>query len=340
MINLTTGPVAVLPSVQKALSDPSFSHRSVEFMSIYKNLAASISHHLNVRDTYILPGSGTLGNEIMIRQIALRRQRGLVLSNGEFGERLIDQVRRQQIEHNVITVPAGKIFDMTDIASTIASKSIRWLLLCHCESSTGVINQLQQIIDICTKYDCSVYIDCMSTFATIPLDLGKVAMATGSSGKAVGSFAGLALIFCNQKIIRDYHSPLYLDLFHAQIHDGVPFTVSSNLLTALENAVRNNLSATRFELLDHFSAQIHSTLAPLHLIPFSSNKSRIFTITPGNNDAGKLAKNLKDRGISVSWESKYLIRNNWIQAALFSTYDQEQMDYVGNCFHQVFAVNI
>ena len=49
---------------------------------------------VNARHVQILMGSGTLANDAVGAQLSLEKKPGLVLSNGEFGERLIDQARR------------------------------------------------------------------------------------------------------------------------------------------------------------------------------------------------------------------------------------------------------
>jgi aspartate aminotransferase-like enzyme len=200
MIYLTTGPVTIIPEVMTAFAELPLSHRSQEFKDMYARLTGKISDKLGVKETYILTGSGTLANEIMIGQIGTRKEHGLILSNGEFGERLINQANRQQLDFETLVLDKGSIFDLHQIAGILSVGAVKWLLFCHCESSSGIINPFDEIIELCRKYGCAVYVDCMSTFANRPLNLEYVAMGTASSGKAVGGIAGLALVFCNAPV--------------------------------------------------------------------------------------------------------------------------------------------
>jgi aspartate aminotransferase-like enzyme len=56
------------------------------------------------------PGSGTLANDAIAAQLSLLDGRGLVLSNGEFGERLIDHARRFGLSFDVLKIEWGEAF--------------------------------------------------------------------------------------------------------------------------------------------------------------------------------------------------------------------------------------
>ncbi len=101
MINFTTGPVAILPAVTQALTSEPLSHRSQACQNLYQSTTAAICEKMHARNTYIMTGSGTLANEVMIAQISQLGKHGLILSNGEFGNRLIEQARRQQVSFDV-----------------------------------------------------------------------------------------------------------------------------------------------------------------------------------------------------------------------------------------------
>ena len=88
-INVSTGPVGITRQVQKALQEPPLSHRSIAFRNLYDQTTAFLSYSFHVRETYLLTGSGTLANEVMLQEIKCTEGKGLILSNGEFGNRLI-----------------------------------------------------------------------------------------------------------------------------------------------------------------------------------------------------------------------------------------------------------
>jgi len=153
------------------------------------------------KKTYLLTGSGTAANEAMIWQIKLLQGKGLILSNGEFGSRLIEQASRTSLQFIGHKYICGQPFDLCEIENNIHQNGVRWMLFCHCETSTGVVNNLDNISELCRRNGCLCFVDCMSTAGAQPPDLSGIAMATASSGKGLASIPGLAIIFSNIEMI-------------------------------------------------------------------------------------------------------------------------------------------
>ena len=63
-------------------------------------------------------------------------------------------------------------------------------------------------------------------------------MASGVSGKALGSFAGVAIVFAAEVPKLRHLVPVYLDVAEALRTEGSCFTFPSPLLLALEEALR------------------------------------------------------------------------------------------------------
>src|SRR5687767_9564826 len=90
-INFSTGPVALHYKVKEALIEDPIPHRCEEFQTLKDDITILYRNEFNVKDVYFLTGSGTTANEAMIQQIKMLNKPGLILSNGEFGNRLINQ---------------------------------------------------------------------------------------------------------------------------------------------------------------------------------------------------------------------------------------------------------
>src|SRR5438445_13330846 len=96
-----------------------------------KRLLCELTRAQNVE---ILLGSGSLANDAVCAQLSMLAQPGLILSNGEFGDRLIDHATRQDLEFEVYQIGWGEPFDYAEIRRRLAdSPTVRWMWATHCE---------------------------------------------------------------------------------------------------------------------------------------------------------------------------------------------------------------
>src|SRR5436190_6185995 len=88
------GPVDVHAEVRKAFEKGPVSHRSDAFASEFRATKRLLCELVQAKEAEILLGSGSLANDAVGGQISLLREPGVVLSNGEFGDRLLDHASR------------------------------------------------------------------------------------------------------------------------------------------------------------------------------------------------------------------------------------------------------
>lgn len=330
-INLSTGPVSVSPEVMKALSEPPISHRSAAFSGLYEKTTGMLCELFNVQQTYLLTGSGTLANECMLQEIKQIDGPGLVLSNGEFGSRLMQQCGRNNIPFFSYRIEWGQVFDLAEIESLMKLHSVQWTLFCHCETSTGVINDIENLSTLCRSNSSLCFVDCMSTVGTTSLDLSGLAMATASSGKGFASIPGLGIVFSNRPPLQKNVGPVYLDLAHYHAQDGIPFTISSNLVKALYVSICQKQNGSQYDLLQEYGNKIYTILNRYDLVPFSHSQSKVFTIVHNKNNNRPGRKRLRIKPLLLSYESDYLKTRGWQQLAMFGYYNSGQLKRVVSC---------
>jgi len=325
MINLTTGPVLPNKQVVNALTSYPISHRSDEYKRLHENFVALMCEKLKVKHVAVLQGSGTLANEAMIWQIKLLGTKGLILTNGEFGDRLIDQSKRIQLDFMEHRVAWGNEIDSDQIEALIAKNNASWLLFAHCETSTGVTNKLERFTEIAQRTKVKLYVDCMSTVGTQNIDLSLVSMATCSSGKGLASIAGIAMVLSNAPFSTEISIPKYFDL---SLYDEkrTPFTLSSNLLEALFTAAKSKLNQKSWNRTNHFSNKIFQEFHATGIVPFSRKNSRVFTFVSRNFSSVKFCEELKECGVELSCHSDYLLARNWFQLALFGNHGETEIE--------------
>lgn len=325
-VNLTTGPVGITGAVQQALAAPPISHRSGEFQRLYNATCDKLSAFFHVKDTYLLTGSGTLANEVMLQQIKAGKTKGVILSNGEFGERLVRQARRIGMDFIPIEKNWGEQFDATSIGDVLQDKSVDWLLFCHCETSTGVINDLDKLTQLASDNNCACFVDCMSTVGTSLLDLSQVTMATASSGKGLASIPGIAVVFSNMQPTSGEEIPTYLDLSLYKRSEGIPFTISSNLVKALNVSIDQKLNEQQILLTKEYKDQCYQQLSSSGLVMHSTSDSAVITIDTLKHP--QFVSFLLENGIEFSYNSGYLRERNWCQLAFFGYFEEYQLQIV------------
>src|SRR5436190_22936750 len=334
--NVSTGPVGITKQVQKALQEPPISHRSTAFRNLYDQTTAFLSHSFNVHETYLLTGSGTLANEVMLQEIKSFGGKGLILSNGEFGNRLIGQAYRTGLDFITYKLEWGVEFRLNAIESLLIENSVKWLLYCHCETSTGVINDLKQLTDLAGIYNCLCFVDCMSTVGTVPLNLCRVTMATASSGKGLASIPGLAIVYSNIEPTIKSACPVYLDLYHYKATGGIPFTIPSNLLKALHVSARQKLQEEQYQLIEEYRKTFFNILNDASRVPFSNEHTSVFTIVSPGSIIQQFARHMVKHHLLLSYESDYLKCRKWCQLATFGCYTERQLKQVSNALNYIY----
>ncbi len=232
------GPIQLPEAVRTAFVADAVSHRAPDFVEDVQRVKAELCARVNARYVELFFGSATVANEALAAQLTLLPGRGLMLANGEFGVRLIEQARCWQLSLDAFEMEWGKPFDYDAVdAHLAANPDIGWLWFSHCETSTGQLNDLERIKQLCTSRRVRCCVDCISSIGAAPIDLDGVFLATGTSGKALGSYAGLGMVFYNEPVAPSDRIPRYVDIGFYASRQGVPFTLSSNLVYALGAAL-------------------------------------------------------------------------------------------------------
>jgi len=333
-INLSTGPVNISPEVQKALCSPALSHRSKEFIKLFDHTTELLCHLFSVQQASIMSGSGTLANEVMLHQIKMLNAKGLILSNGEFGSRLIHQAERIALNFVKHELKWGQPFGIGEIGSILQSGEIKWILFCHCETSTGALNNLDAIATLCAQYKCFCFVDCISSAGTSSINLSNISMATASSGKGLASYCGLALLLSNIPPKSNNSIPIYYDLLHYYQKNKIPFTISSNLVAALNISIVQKSSENQPELIRKYCNKYYEVLHSYNLVPFGNVCSKVFTIVLPKEKKPVFINQMKNKQIDLSYESEYLTKRDWSQLAVFGYYQESQLHYACNALEQ------
>lgn len=246
---LNPGPVNVTDRVRRALLEPDICHREPEFLKVLTSVRESLPQIFGIGRTHeagLFAGSGTLAVEAMLSSAGRAGHRILVLSNGVYGDRMADILRRHRLTHHVLT---GGGLAFPALAETEAflrkNKAFTAVAMVHHETSTGYLNPLQDVARLAAKLGRVVLVDAVSSLGAenIPWHL-PIAYAAGTSGKCLHGFPGVSFVLTakteRSRLEKHPNHSLYLDLgatLALQREGNTPFTPSVQLIYAFKAAL-------------------------------------------------------------------------------------------------------
>jgi aspartate aminotransferase-like enzyme/GNAT superfamily N-acetyltransferase len=330
--NLMPGPVATRPAVGAALAQGPLSHRCAEFADLMHSVRARLRPLCHAEDVVLMPGTGTLANDAVAAQLAAQfagqSRPGLVLSNGEFGERLVDHARRWSLPFEVHRADWGQGFEPAALRAVFARCEPAWLWMVACETSTGVHNPLALPRELCGAHGADLCVDAVSAIGLMDIDLRGARFVSAVSGKALGAYPGLAIVAHNHHLVPAGQVPRYLDLAAYRDADGVPYTQSSNLLAALNEALTVQWPQ-RWQRVQAADQQLRHPLRHLGFAIVADDAVAmpgvISLALPPHLCAARVAQSMARSGYLLAHRSDYLAQRNWLQICLMGEWDSNAL---------------
>jgi aspartate aminotransferase-like enzyme len=339
-INLLPGPVAIHPAVREAFAQPAISHRSSAFLAQVEGIRERLRERTGAAHVEMLLGSGTLANETVAAQLSLRKGRGLVPTNGEFGGRLLNQARRWRLPCRELAAAWGAPLDYAELERALEEDAgIGWVWAVHCETSTGVLNELPRLVELTAARGVALALDAISSLGNVPVDFSRVAFATGVSGKGLAAFPGLGLVFHDRPVAPSAELPHYLDLGSYARAESVPFTTSTNLAAALAASLDRGAGLDGFAARCGLASWLRPRLEALDvrlMAPEAIAAPAVLTLVlPPGVPACELGEALEAEGIWLSYRSGYLIERNLLQICLMGEHDRTELEIFLETFERL-----
>lgn len=336
---LLPGPVAIAPAVTAAFHEPLVYHRSEEFRPLFEGVRGRLGSLVGGKQVAVFVGSGTLANDAVAVTLAAgpRADRGLMLVSGEFGDRLARQARRSGLAPRVLTWDWGQPWDLEQIDHALKDRAGGWVWGAHHETSTGLQNDLAGLLAVAARHDVRVCLDCVSSLGTVPVDLTGVYLASGASGKALGSLAGLSFVFADPAALTDIDTgrvPTYLDVPATLATEGPRFTVVSPLVRAMDVALAPFDTAAgraaRFRAVAELGGYVRQRLVDAGLRPLVpaslANPSLVTFAPPPPYSAAEFVAECRRWGYQIGGQSGYLAERGLVQIAVMGAVTREQVD--------------
>lgn len=251
----TPGPVNVEENVRMAIGKEDICHREEDFDYLLQSIEKKLLKLFDIKKAadyraVVITGSGTAANESMLSS-AVGDKNILILSNGEFGERLFHLSDVHNKNTFLLKFDWGEKFDLGKIETFLKKNKIDVIAMVHHETSSGMLNPLEEVGALSKSYNAMFLVDCISSAGAEIIDLEKchISFCSSSSSKAITSYSGISFVIGKtQEFEKLKDMPIkttYLNLYkHYHFLNSIsqtPNTPAVHLFFALEQALDNIL---------------------------------------------------------------------------------------------------
>ncbi len=205
---LTPGPLTTSATVKLAmLAD--WGSRDIEFRQLVANIRKRLLQIAGAGDEYecvLMQGSGTFAVEAALGSFCPtgRKKKTLVVINGAYGHRaakILGHLKRPYLTlefDEEIPVNAAKVG-----TALKENEDIEVVFIVHCETTTGVMNPLEEICKVCKENGKTVYVDAMSSFGALPVDMEKsgIDILVSSANKCIEGVPGFGYVLCRRELL-------------------------------------------------------------------------------------------------------------------------------------------
>ncbi len=169
------GPTPVPPEVMEAQAHQMINHRGPEFAAIVKRVSLRLQYFFQTTSPVMtFPAVGTGGQESAVVNLFSPGEHVVVITIGNFGERIAKIAEAYSLNVTRIEFPWGQAADPNVVEERLkALPPFRGVLMTHNETSTGVTNDVQTLTALIRRInpDALIVVDAVSSLSAIPLDM-------------------------------------------------------------------------------------------------------------------------------------------------------------------------
>ena len=250
-ILLNPGPATTTDRVKLAQVVPDICPREKEFGDLMNYLSTeltSIVANTDIYSTILFGGSGTAVVESILTSVVPYDKSVLIINNGAYGKRICQITSRYKMNYIEFQSSSVEPIDLEKLENEIkANDNISHLAVIHNETTTGLLNNLNDLGILAKKYSIELIVDAMSSYAAIPIDMEKqnIAYLAASSNKNIQSMAGIGFVIAKKSsleslkniIPRTFYLSLYEQYENFIKTHQMRFTPPVQTLYALKQAI-------------------------------------------------------------------------------------------------------
>jgi len=247
---LTPGPTPVPEEAYLAMSRPIIHHRTSQYRKIFEEVTTSLKDVFKTKnDILTFTSSGTGAMEACVANLLSPGEKAIVVKGGKFGERWEEICQAYNIGTTCIDVKWGEPVNPNLIGEELAEAGggIGAVFTTLCETSTGVVNDIESIGRIVKRYEAVFVVDAISGLGAdnLETDNWAVDVVVAASQKGLMTPPGLAFVSVSPKawerVERSKFPRYYFDFRKAR--EGLekfdsPFTPAVTLMIGLGETLK------------------------------------------------------------------------------------------------------
>lgn len=247
---LTPGPLTTTEAVKKEMLFDRCTWDD-EYKSITQKIRKELLDIGNVHEedymAVLMQGSGTFAVESVITSTVGEKDKLLIIANGAYGERIVQIAEHISLNHVIYNNEYDEHPDMDKVKEILDKDTeITHIAMVHCETTTGILNPIEDLSVIAKEYNKTLIIDAMSSFGGITIDIKALGIdyLISSANKCIQGVPGFGFVIAKKEklekckgISRSLSLDLY-DQYKGMDKDGKwRFTSPTHVVAAFSKAL-------------------------------------------------------------------------------------------------------
>ncbi|MFH0731998.1 MAG: alanine--glyoxylate aminotransferase family protein [Candidatus Omnitrophota bacterium] len=315
---MTPGPTPVPTEALLAMAKPIIHHRTGQFMKVLEEAVSGLKYVMQTEnDVFIFTSSGTGAMESAVSNVLSPGDKALVVNGGKFGERWGELCKAFGAEAIIIDCEWGKAVDPKIVESKLKQNpDIKAVYATLCETSTGVINDIEAIGKVVAKTQAILVVDSISGLGAVECktDAWLIDINVSGSQKGLMIPPGLAFVSVSKKawktVEQAKNNKYYFSYKAAKKsadNTDTPWTPAVSLVVALVETLKIIKTETLEKILERhkkMAAAVRAAASALKLkllAPNASSDAVTAMLLPESVDGEKLVKTMRDEyGVGVA----------------------------------------
>lgn len=204
---LTPGPLSTTATVRAAMLqdsctwDADYNQGVVEPIRRELVRLATGPEYQSDYSAVLLQGSGSYVVESVLGSAIGVDECLLIINNGAYGARMGEMARCLGLRHHELDCGETTHPEPATIEAMLGRHpEITHLAMVHCETTTGMLNPLEEVAALCQRRGIRLIVDAMSSFGGIPIDMGRLGIEflISSANKCIQGVPGFGFVIARR----------------------------------------------------------------------------------------------------------------------------------------------